>query len=91
MSSHVETHLMPSDCFTQSTVCTQSRCSMFTGQYMHTNSHRSINDLLKSWEGNMFRVLKEAGYHVVSIAPRGDLFGQGVIEASVTEVGRRLS
>ena len=59
------------DCFTQASVCTQSRCSMFTGQYLHTSAHRSLDNMLKPWEDNMFKCLKEAGYHVCSISPRG--------------------
>jgi hypothetical protein len=79
------------DCFTQASVCTQSRCSMFTGQYLHTSAHRSLDFLLKPWEDNMFKVLKDAGYHVCSIAPRGDLFSPGVTEMSVTEVSNQAS
>jgi hypothetical protein len=59
---------------------------MFTGQYQHTSAHRSINDLLKPWEDNMFKVLKDDGYHVCAIAERGDLFGPGVTELNVDEV-----
>jgi hypothetical protein len=76
------------DCFTQASVCTQSRCSMFTGQYLHTSAHRSLDFLLKPWEDNMFKVLKDAEYHVCTIAPRGDLFSPGVTEMSVTEVSK---
>lgn len=39
----------------------------------------------------MFKVLKDAGYHVCSIAPRGDLFSPGVTEMSVTEVSKDVA
>lgn len=63
---------------------------MFTGQYVHTSAHRSLLNLLKPWEGNMFKSLKEDGYHVCSISPRGDLFGPGVTEMSMNEVSPAL-
>jgi hypothetical protein len=34
----------------------------------------------------MFKVLKDAGYHIAALAPRGDLFGAGVTELCVNEV-----
>ncbi|KAK8085181.1 alkaline-phosphatase-like protein [Apiospora hydei] len=49
--------------FVQASVCSQSRTSMFTGQYNHVTGHRTLNNLLKPWEPNMFRSLKEDGYH----------------------------
>lgn len=59
---------------------------MFTGQYLHTSAHRSLDYLLKPWEGNMFKSMKQAGYHVCSISPRGDLFSPGVTEMSMDAV-----
>ncbi|WVQ68688.1 uncharacterized protein L199_006897 [Kwoniella botswanensis] len=75
------------NCFAQASVCTQSRCSMFTGQYLHTSAHRSLDYMLKPWEGNLFKSLKKAGYHVCSISPRGDLCSPGVTEQSFSEYG----
>ncbi|GME37639.1 putative sulfatase [Neofusicoccum parvum] len=75
------------NCFVQASVCSQSRCSMFTGQYPHVNGHRSIENLIKPWEPNVFRSLKESGYHVACLAPRGDTFAPTVTELSVTEYG----
>lgn len=75
------------DCFTQASVCSQSRCSIFTGQYPHVSGHRSLENLIKPWEPNMFRSLKENGYHVACLAPRGDTFAPTVTELSVTEYG----
>lgn len=59
------------NCFTQASVCSQSRCSMFTGTYPHVSGHRSLENLIKPWEPNVFRSLKESGYHVACLAPRG--------------------
>ncbi|KAL1873115.1 hypothetical protein VTK73DRAFT_1076 [Phialemonium thermophilum] len=75
------------NCFLQASVCSQSRCSMFTGTYPHVNGHRSLEHLIKPWEPNMFRSLKENGYHVAFLAPRGDTFAPGVTELSVDEYG----
>jgi arylsulfatase A-like enzyme len=75
------------NCFTQASVCSQSRCSMFTGTYPHVSGHRSLNNLIKPWEPNLFRSLKENGYHVACLSPRGDTFAPTVTELSVTEYG----
>ncbi|KIX10584.1 uncharacterized protein Z518_01668 [Rhinocladiella mackenziei CBS 650.93] len=75
------------NCFVQASVCSQSRCSMFTGTYPHVSGHRSLENLIKPWEPNMFRSLKENGYHVACLAPRGDTFAPTVTELSVTEYG----
>lgn len=75
------------NCFTQASVCSQSRCSMFTGTYPHVSGHRSLDNLIKPWEPNVFRSLKESGYHVACLAPRGDTFAPTVTELSVTEYG----
>lgn len=48
------------NCFLQASVCSQSRCSMFTGTYPHVHGHRSLEHLIKPWEPNMFRSLKES-------------------------------
>ncbi|KAI3390656.1 hypothetical protein diail_8978 [Diaporthe ilicicola] len=73
--------------FSQASVCSQSRCSMFTGQYPHVSGHRTLNNLLKPNEPNVFRSLKEGGYHVAYLAPRGDLFAENATELSVSEYG----
>ncbi|PSN69913.1 alkaline phosphatase-like protein [Corynespora cassiicola Philippines] len=73
--------------FVQASVCSQSRCSMFTGTYPHVSGHRSLENLIKPWEPNLFRSLKESGYHVACLAPRGDTFAPTVTELSVTEYG----
>ncbi|GKZ39287.1 hypothetical protein AbraIFM66950_012231 [Aspergillus brasiliensis] len=75
------------ECYVQASVCSQSRCSMFTGRYPHVSGHRSLETLLQPWEPNLFRALKEGGYHVACLAPRGDLFAPAVTELSLTEYG----
>ncbi|KAJ4109689.1 hypothetical protein NW768_012125 [Fusarium equiseti] len=75
------------NCFTQASVCSQSRCSMFTGTYPHVSGHRSLENLIKPWEPNIFRSLKESGYHVACLAPRGDTFAPSVTELSLSEYG----
>lgn len=76
-----------SECFVQASVCSQSRCSMFTGRYPHVTGHRSLETLLQPWEPNLFRALKDGGYHVACLAPRGDLFAPSVTEFSLSEHG----
>lgn len=39
----------------------------------------------------MFKVLKDDGYHIAALAPRGDLFGAGVTELCVNEVSRMVA
>lgn len=73
--------------FVQASVCSQSRTSMFTGQYNHVTGHRTLTNLLKPWEPNVFRSLKEDGYHVAYLAPRGDLYAQNATELGVNEYG----
>ena len=69
-------------------MCSQSRCSIFTANYAHVSGHRSLENLIKPWEPNMFRSLKEeGGYHVACLAPRGDTFAPKVTELSVDEYG----
>ncbi|OIW33996.1 sulfatase [Coniochaeta ligniaria NRRL 30616] len=76
------------NCFVQASVCAQSRCSMFTGLYPHVAGHRSLENLIKAHEPNLFRSLKEeGGYHVACLAPRGDTFAPRVTELSVSEYG----
>lgn len=75
------------NCYLQATVCSQSRCSLYTGAYPHVSGHRSLDNLIKPWEPNMFRSLKGYGYHVACLAPRGDTFAPTVTELSVHEYG----
>jgi arylsulfatase A-like enzyme len=60
---------------------------MFTGQYPHVSGHRSLENLLKPWEPNVFKALKDQGYHVAYLAPRGDLYAEDSTELGVNEFG----
>lgn len=53
------------------------------------SGHRSLNNLLKPYEDNLFKSLKENGYHVACLAPRGDTWSVGATELSVDEVSCR--
>lgn len=75
------------NCFAQHTVCTPSRISMFTGQYPHTNGHRTLTHLIRSHERSLFRDLKEAGY-VVHGYGKNDLIAAEAVPLHFTSVGR---
>ena len=72
------------NCFTVNPVCGPSRCCTFTGQYVHSNNHRSLYQLLQPHEENLFRLLKGKGYEVIWVG-RNDLFGKEAIKQSVTK------
>lgn len=76
-----------SNCYEQHTVCSQSRCSMFTSKYPHVTGHRTLESLIQPWEDNFFKTMKDNGYHIAMLAPRGDLFAPEVTELSVDEYG----
>ena len=42
---------------------------------------------MKPWEPKVFRSLREGGYHVASLSPRGDLFAENATELSFHENG----
>lgn len=71
----------------QHSVCTQSRISMFTGWYPHVSGHRTLTHLLQPHEPNVFRALKDGGYHVALAGARGDMMGVGVTESSSDRFG----
>jgi choline-sulfatase len=68
-------------CHVQNPVCSPSRCSLFTGQYVHTAGHRSLWNLLKPYEHNLFQYLKEAGWEV-RIYGKNDLFSKEAVPLS---------
>ena len=45
-------------------VCIASRCNMVTGWYPHVNGHRTVYNLIKPDEPNLFKYLKQNGYDV---------------------------
>ena len=73
--------------YAQHSVCSQSRISMFTGWYPHVAGHRTLSHLLQPHEPNVFRTLREGGYHVALADARGDMMGVGVTEASADRFG----
>jgi arylsulfatase A-like enzyme len=73
--------------YSQHSVCTQSRISMFTGQYPHVSGHRSLEHLLAPHEPNVFARLRDGGYHVALAGARGDMLGPGVTRASSDRFG----
>ncbi len=75
------------EAYAQHTVCSQSRVSMFTGWYPHVNGHRTLTHLLQPHEPNVFRRLRESGYHVASAGARGDMMGVGVTAVSSDRFG----
>ena len=71
----------------QHSVCSQSRISMFTGWYPHVAGHRTLRHLLQPHEPNVFKSLRNGGYHVALAGARGDMMGVGVTEASSDRFG----
>ncbi|KAI1869942.1 uncharacterized protein JN550_005532 [Neoarthrinium moseri] len=69
------------NCYAQASVCAQSRCSMFLGQYPHISAHRSLDTLIQLWESDMFKGLKESGYHVAHLTPRGHMYADAEVTA----------
>ncbi len=72
------------NCFTVNPVCGPSRCCTFTGQYVHSNNHRSLYQLLQPHEDNLFKFLKDKGYTVILVG-RNDLFTKKAIKGSISK------
>jgi hypothetical protein len=58
---------------------------MFTDTYPHVSGHRSLENLIRPWEPNLIRSLKETGYHVACLVPQGDTFATTVTDWSITK------
>jgi arylsulfatase A-like enzyme len=66
------------------TQCSPSRCTMMTGRYMHTLGHRTQIHLIRAYEENYWRLLKESGYHVAWYG-KNDALSQAAFNLSVSE------
>jgi arylsulfatase A-like enzyme len=75
------------EAYGQHPFCSQSRISFLTGWYPHVSGHRTLTNLLKPWEPNALRLLKDAGYHVAHVGVRGDTFASGVTKQSTSRFG----
>ena len=75
------------DAFSQHSVCGPRRVSMLTGWYPHVAGHRTLTNLVKPYEPNLFALLRDAGYHVAWAGERGDMFAPGVADASTDRRG----
>lgn len=76
-----------SNAFGQHSVCSPSRVSIMTGWYPHTHGHRSLTHLLKPWDPNLLRLLRDSGYFVAHAGLRGDTFATGVTRDSTSRFG----
>eukprot|EP00750_Incisomonas_marina_P013985 INCI17580.5.p1 GENE.INCI17580.5~~INCI17580.5.p1 ORF type:complete len:590 (-),score=92.06 INCI17580.5:474-2243(-) len=65
------------------TQCSPSRCTMFSGRYMHVLGHRTQTHLIQDYEYNYLRVLKESGYHVQYYG-KNDAFSAAAFNLSVS-------
>ena len=72
------------NCFTVNTVCVPSRCCTFTGQYVHSNGHRGLYQLLQPHEENLFKFLRDNDYNVIWVG-RNDLFSKELGKISVSK------
>ena len=73
--------------FVNHPVCGPSRVNLMTGWYPHTRGHRTLTNLIKPWEPNLLRYLKQSGYNVAWVGQRGDVFAPGVTEESTNFCG----
>ena len=62
-------------------VCAPSRMANFTGLYPQVNGHRSLYQLLRPHEENLFKILRENGYETV-MAGKNDLMTPPSLRAS---------
>ena len=73
--------------FSQHSVCSPSRVSMFTGWYPHVRGHRTLTHLIQPSEPNLLRLFREAGYHVAWAGRRGDTYAKAAQELAIDRYG----
>src|SRR3569832_2978267 len=73
--------------YSQNSVCSPSRVSMFTGWYPHVRGHRTLTHLLKPDEPNLLKMFRDAGYHVAWAGRRGGSCWEEAGEASLDRYG----
>ena len=66
------------------TQCSPSRCTMMTGRYMHVLGHRTQIHLVRAYEENYWRLLKENGYHIAWYG-KNDALSAAAFNLSVSE------
>ena len=67
--------------FSVSPVCGPSRIANFTGLYPHVSGHRSLYQLLRPHEENLFKQLKDHGYYTV-MAGKNDMMTKACLRSS---------
>ena len=67
----------------QHTQCSPSRCAMLTSRYMHVLGHRTLTHLVRSYEDNMFKYLKDSGYTTIMLG-KNDAFSKDSFNSSLT-------
>ena len=60
-------------CHVQNPVCSPSRCSLMSGRYVHTSGNRTLWNLLKPYDPDLLRTMKDNGYDV-HIFGKNDLY-----------------
>ena len=66
-------------CHVQHSVCSPSRCCLFTGRYPHNEGHRTLWNLIKPYEKNILGYLHDAGYEV-RVYGKNDVFSPECVE-----------
>lgn len=67
----------------QHTQCTPSRCATFTGRYMHVLGHRTQTHLVRKYEDNLFKYLKQTNYTTILLG-KNDILAAESFNASFT-------
>jgi arylsulfatase A-like enzyme len=75
-------------CYAQHSVCSPSRCSMFTGLYPHTTGRRTLGTLIREHEHNLFADLRQAGYETIVVG-KNDMMFPAAAKASFDRWGVR--